>query len=1354
LTDTRFAENDFSPVHGEVSIPLHPDRLPEIIEGLGDLVRLDAYLRGLPGEEREHVLQLFYSGNRRYIEDQVRLARESRAVIDQLPDSADKKLILDLFQARSEKEVLKCLGTSAIADLPTEIIRAARRIQAGLKSGRATQNAIAATETLIRLQTEFKQRHDFLSLTSDGFIRTNVQHIPGHKILDTLRERWGTTRPDIVVAGAGPTGIVQALLYGLLGYKVLLVDKGFAGATWADKLNLAVHVLRSPAVRNDIGFASFPLIERLIGFKDHLPLYRLLAQTGRAWLEEITGIEGYADSGLPKEVRELTNTPEAKGDVLAQPSSRGELYLQLFALLNIAISRGNVILLEETPVTKSVYVSDRGAGHWDVTFRTDDPLSPELTLSTTHPLHNATGFSGTRGEFSNIPHVFEEWATRGSHFLVRDGFELDQPATLEHLSHEGSTPLIVTSPLVGHPAFIEYVRGLPEGTKVAVVGDGESALKTLKTLSDLNPKLSLILFAKEEPKETGRYYTAGQNRRLHVEDFLRHPERHGPSQLTQDQRKAGFISPQSMADYTELRVRGNLTLHVQGRKGFNEHSNPELFRDIHGPWVIAAGFATPEERLPLDPVHAGLLANGRSIEDSLNPVAALGGRLPLHLGNSFGPTYTGPVVRIIALAYITGSFGFSWAHALYNALDYFFKDHSFPVQPLVIRDDNQDGLLKPEETELYDGIRDIFHSPEYHQLIPAVALPRVVYEGSAMPSSRIAEMKALFPEGVVEVKPESDPAKRSHLDYALNKEVFLELIPGLREALSNPGSFVQNIIQKMADLDAIDPDFSARILALQKLSERFPHLSLPHVILRVTDPRGVVVMDPADYEKLFAERSLTRRIQNICAPVAERFQGEPRIIEILQKAFTWILLELRAPLDLMARLSSSERSASVNEELIKPLVTDYAVRPIQKAFAWNEILASLKPGEERYLVVFRSQRKPDADGGLLDRLDEKAHQEALQSGGLLAYFRGPLIGGNHCLSFCVWKSRAQARQASAGPLHQIAAQAASAMYSSFTLERYTVRKKGHKIVFAPIRDSPPRGERSGVVARPDALGHQQYPIPSVEAIRSVAPTEERPRVIPRNFTAERKLRTIERAWSNLEAMEQNWNDDLALDVFTSPDLSSFLGAHEAAEAALSELIKGYERFLVEAAKENPRREEASARLAELGQTREELREGSEHFIQERILEAIRDDLNGIAALPPEVVRNGFETLTGKLFSTVSRALPIHKLNGLSSVVPRLIQEQLTAWTGVRPPPIASTPSNMPNEDDLEKANRALDVLGLPRNQYQSVMALNRAHDFLVRKIEATNRRVFTLALQYLLSLEGRWVLKFFQHDSRLVQRAA
>jgi glyoxylase-like metal-dependent hydrolase (beta-lactamase superfamily II)/cysteine sulfinate desulfinase/cysteine desulfurase-like protein len=715
LDHARFPAEDFTR-DDEGRVVLSLDSLPEIVKGIGDVVRLDSYLSGLSKTEREHVAGLFYSGDGSYIEDQLRLARESRAAIDRLPESPDKALILDLFQARSEKEALQRLGTSAIADLPTEIIRAARRIQAGLREGEAAQGVVT---TLIRLQTEAKRRQDFSSLTSDGFVRTDVQHISGSKILDTLRERWGTTRPDIVIAGAGPTGIVQALLYGLLGYKVLLVDKGFAGATWADKLNLAVHVLRSPAVRNDMGHASLPLIEKLIGFKDHLPLFRLLAQTGRDLVEELTGIKGYADSGLPREVRELTNTSEAKGNVLAHPSTRGELFLQFFALLDIALSRGNVILLEETPLTKAVRVPDG----WDVTIRTDDTANPELSLPTGH-LHNATGFSGTRGEFSKIPRVFENWAARMSHFLVRDGFEMDQTATLEHLSNKGSTPLIVTAPLVGYPAFVEYYRGLPAGTKVGVVGDGESALKTLKTLSDLNTGVQLVLFAKTDPKETGRYYTAGQNRRLHVEDFLRHPERHGAAQLTEEQRKAGFISPQSMADYQALVASARLTLQVLGEEGFNERTNPDLFKDVHGPWVIAAGYATPEERLPLDPVHAGLLADGRSLKDSLNPVASHDGRLPLHLGDSTGPTYTGPVVRIIALAYITGSFGFAWAMALYNALDYFFEDHPLPVQPLAVLQDGSESLLKPEEVELYDLVRDIFHSPEFHRLNPALELPR------------------------------------------------------------------------------------------------------------------------------------------------------------------------------------------------------------------------------------------------------------------------------------------------------------------------------------------------------------------------------------------------------------------------------------------------------------------------------------------------------------------------------------------------------------------------------------------------------------------------------------------------------
>lgn len=119
---------------------------------------------------------------------------------------------------------------------------------------------------------------------------------------------------------------------------------------------------------------------------------------------------------------------------------------------------------------------------------------------------------------------------------------------------------------------------------------------------------------------------------------------------------------------------------------------------------------------------------------------------------------------------------------------------------------------------------------------------------------------------------------------------------------------------------------------------------------------------------------------------------------------------------------------------ISPVRPDYPDLPIEQGFDWPAI--SDHAFDHLYLVVFRSVRLPDADLDLLRWFDDLAYAEALQSGGLLRYFKGNADGRGHCLSFCLWESREAALRASGGEQHARAADITARMYRSYDLERY------------------------------------------------------------------------------------------------------------------------------------------------------------------------------------------------------------------------------------------------------------------------------------------------------------------------------
>ena len=139
---------------------------------------------------------------------------------------------------------------------------------------------------------------------------------------------------------------------------------------------------------------------------------------------------------------------------------------------------------------------------------------------------------------------------------------------------------------------------------------------------------------------------------------------------------------------------------------------------------------------------------------------------------------------------------------------------------------------------------------------------------------------------------------------------------------------------------------------------------------------------------------------------------------------------------------------------ISPLYPDYVTRPIQDGFSWSSSLLGCA-FERLYLVVFRSVRRPDADLELLREHDDRAYQKALESGGLLRYFKGEANERGECLSFCLWETREQAIEAAGATSHRSAAAISAQMYESFVLDRYWLEKvvsgREERVIFTPIQ---------------------------------------------------------------------------------------------------------------------------------------------------------------------------------------------------------------------------------------------------------------------------------------------------------------
>jgi hypothetical protein len=128
----------------------------------------------------------------------------------------------------------------------------------------------------------------------------------------------------------------------------------------------------------------------------------------------------------------------------------------------------------------------------------------------------------------------------------------------------------------------------------------------------------------------------------------------------------------------------------------------------------------------------------------------------------------------------------------------------------------------------------------------------------------------------------------------------------------------------------------------------------------------------------------------------------------------------------------SHRSPSPFDRLV-PVSDRYATLPVADAFTWADCAPDVDPGEW-YMVAFRSIRRPDVDETRLTSHDDWAHAEAMDAPGFVHYFRGPTQPDGRCMSFCLWDSRAEAREAAGRPSHTEAAAFTHQAYAEYTLE--------------------------------------------------------------------------------------------------------------------------------------------------------------------------------------------------------------------------------------------------------------------------------------------------------------------------------
>lgn len=284
---------------------------------------------------------------------------------------------------------------------------------------------------------------------------------------------------DAVVVGAGPGGLSTALQLARRGARVVTFESETAGAAFSDAGAKPVHHLRTSGYLSNLvkdGFDYFPgdkgltaqELEHPASIYPRLEEYGKLAEAGRNGLESLTGLK----------VHDIPTYPYGFG-ATSEPAARGVFFAHLSKVAQtVATEHDNSFLCERSPVSKVTYKD----GLYTVeTARGHKVKTRNLVL--------ATGLTGKSGENARVLPLFSELAKA-------------EPGIFENLTDsrslpaEGGGPMLLGDRSLGEQGVRQALQALPEGSRAAVVGSGESALKGALEMLELNPGLSVDLFVK------------------------------------------------------------------------------------------------------------------------------------------------------------------------------------------------------------------------------------------------------------------------------------------------------------------------------------------------------------------------------------------------------------------------------------------------------------------------------------------------------------------------------------------------------------------------------------------------------------------------------------------------------------------------------------------------------------------------------------------------------------------------------------------------------------------------------------------------------------------------------------------
>ena len=377
---------------------------------------------------------------------------------------------------------------------------------------------------------------DFPKLQADGVGRSSEYYIsPQHLNFRAASLGWdfdaesGLPIADTVIVGGGPGGLASAYHLSERGTRTVLFEGGHIGQGFSDAGAKSVHQLRTNgAASNLIYTANNNQLGVDVSMQRHLGENRKKCKEAReGWYEAVGEKEHGFSFGTADEV--------------APPANRGELFEHMAQVAHgLALNYPDTLVSENCPVTKIEKV-DKGENQPHLFKVTTENGHQVLARS----LVMATGFVGGDGEHARSLKLFEELeqqpnsgvtVLQSDHDLVKDNERLKEDI------------LVLSDRLLGRPEIRSRIKELPPGSRISVIGGGESATKGALEALHLNPGLTLDLYASGalEPYQT--QIPSGTLAPHVTEAALRHPE---VGQKTLDRLK-DFETPVTACTLREL----------------------------------------------------------------------------------------------------------------------------------------------------------------------------------------------------------------------------------------------------------------------------------------------------------------------------------------------------------------------------------------------------------------------------------------------------------------------------------------------------------------------------------------------------------------------------------------------------------------------------------------------------------------------------------------------------------------------------------------------------------------------------------------------------------------------------------